>query len=63
MTQFEGKTKIYFWPDGFWCFEEDLEEYQTSRSDDFGIIHIPEEIAYDEEAVELTVQNQLNPLF
>lgn len=27
--------KIHYWPDGTWCYAEDLEEYLLSMSDDF----------------------------
>jgi len=29
---------ICFWPDGSWCFREELEEMLTFQSDDFEII-------------------------
>lgn len=34
---------IYQWPDGTWCYEEDLEEYLTWMSDDYEIIRISNE--------------------
>lgn len=27
--------KIYYWPNGTWCYQDDLEEYLLSASDDF----------------------------
>jgi len=30
--------EIILWPDGVWCWREDLEEMLTCKSDDFEVI-------------------------
>jgi len=35
---------VYVWPDGDWCFEEDLEHYGYNKSDDFKLEPYDEEI-------------------
>lgn len=39
--------RVYQWPDGTWCDEEDLEEYLTFMSDDFQVLLLSE-YEYDE---------------
>jgi hypothetical protein len=39
--------KICVWPDGIWCFQEDVETYSW-MSDDYSILSVPVEFAYDE---------------
>lgn len=36
-------TLIYYWPDGFWCYPEELESCQVGRSDDYGELELPED--------------------
>ncbi len=31
---------VCYWPDGFWCFSDELEYMVTSRSDDFGTFEV-----------------------
>jgi hypothetical protein len=31
----EDKAIILYWPDGFWCYKEDFEEFAQSKSDDY----------------------------
>lgn len=40
-------TKIYIWPDDFWCYEEDYEDTNW-RSDDFRVVEISNDWNYDQ---------------
>lgn len=31
---------VYYWPDGTWCDQDDLDDYLSWMSDDFGRIAI-----------------------
>lgn len=34
--------KIYYWPDGTWCYEEDKSFVLSFMSDDYGSVEVPE---------------------
>ena len=35
--------KIYLWPDGEWCDEEDVGQY-TWKSDDYELLDVPDDV-------------------
>lgn len=41
--------KIYYWPDGTWCYEEDRSFVLSFMSDDYGSVEVPE--AAEEEEI------------
>jgi len=51
-------TLIYVWPDGEWCYTDELHEYQD-KSDDY--LLIPVDASLDEEQVGVLVMNTYNP--
>lgn len=59
MDNLEGRIKIYYWPDEFWCWPADLEGSLFGRSDDYSILWVPEEIAYDEEFIGMIIETTL----
>jgi hypothetical protein len=50
--------KVYFWADGTWCKQEDLEHYLTFCSDDYAELNVPLEL--DDDSIEALVFNTLN---
>jgi hypothetical protein len=50
--------KIYIWPNGDWCYEEDLSDYLHDYSDDYSEMTVPDHATEDQ--IEQEVQNLLN---
>jgi hypothetical protein len=48
--------KIYYWPDGTWCVEDDVHEYDW-KSDDYAIIEVSDTLTEDE--IDIHVHNQI----
>lgn len=42
-----SKTLIHVWGDNSWCFEEDLEDATSWKSDDYMTIEVPDEEVED----------------
>lgn len=38
---------IYYWPDGVWCFKEELEQYNF-KSDDYATKEVPDSMTYEQ---------------
>ena len=38
---------IYYWPDGVWCFKEELEQYNF-KSDDYATKEVPGNMTYEQ---------------
>ena len=41
------KIKIMYWPDGDWCYADNLEEFSW-KSDDYATLLVPEDLLYEE---------------
>lgn len=48
---------IYIWPDGAWCYEDELEE-MSHKSDDYSIQEIPAD--FSDTDIEIFVQKFLH---
>jgi hypothetical protein len=47
--------KIYYWPDGVWCYSDELDHHLVSRSDDFTVA-VFDDYASEEE-IDETINN------
>lgn len=51
---------IYFWQDGVWCTQGNIEEYLTFYGDDFGVVYVPSD--FDDDDIDIiidaTVKNE-----
>lgn len=41
-------TKICIWPDGTWCYYEEVESYETWMSDDYNVEKVPDTMEHEE---------------
>lgn len=50
---------IYYWSDGTWCYQNELEEYLGFMSDDFAMFRVYDDEYQDFESIEFIVQMRL----
>lgn len=36
--------KVFIWPDGTWCEDDNIAEYETWKSDDYSVMDIPDDV-------------------
>lgn len=49
--------KICYWADGTWCLDYELPE-MTWKSDDTGVIEVPDENAYEDWQIDMMVRER-----
>ena len=52
-----NREKVYFWPDGGWTHEDDIEPGYLEEHDDFGVLYIDEDISAGD--IDLLVRQSL----
>lgn len=50
--------EIVYWPNGSWCFKDELEFYGSCKSDDFTVAKVPE--FWDDGLVDDWVSEKVN---